>query len=137
MWWPLSAREAFTPGEVGRDKDAAWHKRRARSDAADHYRHSNFTRTILVFVAFAATGIVDPSRLENLAFADNVGFKMYRNLRIAAVGLSALSLFGCISSNPSSEVMVDTNAKTRQAMPGQPQNVVPASKLGDPTLSGE
>lgn len=100
-------------------------------------KHSNFKRTILVFVAFAAMGIVDPSRLENLAFADNVGFKMYRSLRIAAVGLLALSLFGCISSNPSSEVMVDTNAKTKQAMPGQPQNVVPASKLGDPTLSGE
>jgi outer membrane lipoprotein SlyB len=49
---------------------------------------------------------------------------MYRSAKIAAIGLCALALAGCISSSP--EVMVDTDAKTKQASPGELQNVVPA-----------
>jgi hypothetical protein len=49
--------------------------------------------------------------------------RMYRSAKIAAIGLCALTLAGCVSS--SSEVMVDTTAKTKQASPGEPQNVVP------------
>ena len=51
---------------------------------------------------------------------------MDRRFKIAAFGLLAVTLSGCISSNPSSEVMVDTNAKTKQALPGTPPNAVPA-----------
>jgi hypothetical protein len=58
---------------------------------------------------------------------------MTRLLKIAALVLWVFTLDGCISSNPSSEVMVDTNAKTRQAMPGQPRPFN-ASRLGDPTV---
>jgi len=50
---------------------------------------------------------------------------MNRRFKIAVVCLLAVTLSGCVSSNPSSEVMVDTNAKTKQALPGEPQNVVP------------
>ena len=52
-------------------------------------------------------------------------FAMDRKFKIALICLLAVALSGCISSNPSSEVMVDTNAKKKQAMPGEAQNVVP------------
>ena len=52
-------------------------------------------------------------------------FAMDRRFKIAVICLLAVTLSGCISSNPSSEVMVDTNAKTKQALPGEPPNVVP------------
>ena len=51
---------------------------------------------------------------------------MDRKFRIAVICLLAVALSGCISSNPSSEVMVDTNTKTKQEVRGEPQNVVPA-----------
>jgi len=51
---------------------------------------------------------------------------MDRRLKIGVICLLAVILSGCISSNPSSEVMVDTNAKTKKALPGAPPNVVPA-----------
>jgi len=50
---------------------------------------------------------------------------MDRKFKIAVICLLAVALSGCISSNPSSEVMVDTNAKTKHALPGEPQNVIP------------
>ena len=50
---------------------------------------------------------------------------MDRKFKIAVICLLAVALSGCISSNPSSEVMVDTNAKTKKALPGEPQNVAP------------
>jgi len=49
---------------------------------------------------------------------------MCRTIKIAALCLLAGPLSGCISS-PTSEVMVDTNAKTKKALPGEPENVVP------------
>ena len=49
---------------------------------------------------------------------------MIRLFKIAALCLLAGPLSGCISS-PTSEVMVDTNAKTKKALPGEPENVVP------------
>jgi hypothetical protein len=51
---------------------------------------------------------------------------MDRRLKIAALGLFAVTLSGCLSTNPSSEVMVDTNAKTKQALPGERPYAVPA-----------
>jgi hypothetical protein len=51
---------------------------------------------------------------------------MDRRFKIAVSCLLAVVLSGCISSNPSSEVMVDTNAKTKKALPGAPPNLVPA-----------
>jgi hypothetical protein len=50
---------------------------------------------------------------------------MDRKFKIAVICLLAVALSGCISSNPSSEVMVDTNAKRKQALPGEAQNVGP------------
>src|SRR5205814_4375645 len=52
-------------------------------------------------------------------------FAMDRKFKIAVICLLAVALSGCISSNPSSEVMVDTNAKRKQALPGEAQNVGP------------
>jgi hypothetical protein len=51
---------------------------------------------------------------------------MDRRFRIAVICLLALTLSGCIYPNPSSEIMVDTNAKKKQELRGEPQNVVPA-----------
>jgi hypothetical protein len=51
---------------------------------------------------------------------------MDRRFKIAVICLSAAFLSGCISPNPNSEVMVDTNTKTKQELRGEPQNVVPA-----------
>jgi hypothetical protein len=50
---------------------------------------------------------------------------MDRKFKIAVICLLAVALSGCMSSNPSSEVMVDTNAKRKQALPGEPQDVGP------------
>jgi hypothetical protein len=47
-------------------------------------------------------------------------------LKIGVSCLLAVILSGCVSSNPSSEVMVDTNAKTKKVLPGAPPNLVPA-----------
>jgi hypothetical protein len=49
---------------------------------------------------------------------------MIRLFKIGALCLLAGPLSGCISS-PTSEVMVDTNAKTKKALSGEPENVVP------------
>jgi PBP1b-binding outer membrane lipoprotein LpoB len=51
---------------------------------------------------------------------------MDRRLKIGVICSLAVILSGCIPSNPTSEVMVDTNAKTKKALPGAPPNVVPA-----------
>jgi len=51
---------------------------------------------------------------------------MNRRFRIAVICLLALTLSGCISPKPGSEIMVDTNAKKKQELRGEPQNVVPA-----------
>jgi len=51
---------------------------------------------------------------------------MDRRYKIAAICLLAATFSGCISPNPSSEVMVDTKTKTKQELRGEPQNVVPA-----------
>jgi hypothetical protein len=56
---------------------------------------------------------------------------MCRSFKIAALCLLVGPLSGCISS-PTSEVMVDTNAKTKKALPGEPENVLPASTLVEP-----
>ena len=50
--------------------------------------------------------------------------KMSRITKIAALCLLVGYLSGCISS-PTSEVMVDTNAKTKKRLPGEPENVLP------------
>ena len=50
---------------------------------------------------------------------------MDRKFKIAVICLLAVVLSGCVSSNPSSEVMVDTNAKRKQVLPGEAQNVGP------------
>jgi len=50
---------------------------------------------------------------------------MDRKFKIAVICLLAVALSGCISSNPSAEVMVDTNAKRKQALPGEAQDVGP------------
>ena len=52
-------------------------------------------------------------------------FAMDRKFKIAVICLLAVAFSGCISSNPSSEVMVDTNAKRKQALPGEAQDVGP------------
>jgi hypothetical protein len=49
---------------------------------------------------------------------------MCRTIKIVALCLLAGPLSGCISS-PTSEVMVDTNAKTKKTLTGEPENVLP------------
>ncbi|PYK71241.1 MAG: hypothetical protein DME44_08560 [Verrucomicrobia bacterium] len=61
-----------------------------------------------------------------LQFATKFCFEMDRRYKIAAICLLAATFSGCISPNPSSEVMVDTNTKAKQELRGEPQNVVPA-----------
>jgi hypothetical protein len=61
-----------------------------------------------------------------LQFATKWCLDMNRRFKIAVTCLLAAILSGCISPNPSSEVMVDTNTKTKQDVRGAPQNVVPA-----------
>ncbi|HEY1893183.1 MAG TPA: hypothetical protein VGG52_01425 [Chthoniobacterales bacterium] len=50
---------------------------------------------------------------------------MDRKFKIAVICVLAVALSGCISSNPSSEVMVDTNVKKKQALPGEAPDVGP------------
>jgi len=59
-------------------------------------------------------------------FTNRILFEMDRRFIIAVICLLAVTLSGCISPNPSSEIMVDTNAKRKQEVRGEPQNVVPA-----------
>jgi hypothetical protein len=61
-----------------------------------------------------------------LQFATKCCFEMNPRFKIAVIFLLAATFSGCISPNPSSEVMVDTNRKTKQEVRGEPQNVVPA-----------
>jgi hypothetical protein len=61
-----------------------------------------------------------------LQFATKCCFEMDRRFKIAVTCLLAATFSGCISPNPSSEVMVDTNTKTKQQVRPEPQYVVPA-----------
>lgn len=47
---------------------------------------------------------------------------MDESLKIAALGLCLLVFCSCAISNPNSEVVIDTTAKTKQTVPGEPQN---------------
>ncbi len=47
---------------------------------------------------------------------------MDQSLKIAALGLCLLVFCSCATSNPNSEVVIDTTAKTKQSVPAQPQS---------------
>jgi len=61
-----------------------------------------------------------------LQLATKCCFEMDRRFTIAVTCLLAATLSGCISPNPSSEVMVDTNAKKKQELRPEPQYAVPS-----------
>jgi hypothetical protein len=51
--------------------------------------------------------------------------------------LAAASVFsGCVTANPNSEVMVDTNAKTKKAVNDGASAPGDFERMGDPFLSG-
>ena len=81
---------------------------------------------MLHLLAFSHHEILTPSATGKfLSLQIRYCFAMDRRFKIAVICLLAVTFSGCISSNPSAEVMVDTNAKTKRALPGEPQNVAP------------
>src|SRR5437763_5951633 len=81
---------------------------------------------MLHLLAFSHHEILTPSATGKfLSLQIRYCFAMARRFKIAVICLLAVTFSGCISSNPRAEVMVDTNAKTNRALPGERQNVGP------------
>jgi hypothetical protein len=61
---------------------------------------------------------------------------MKRIVFILLVSVWALALAGCVTSNPNSEVMIDTSSKTKKNLPDGASEPGDFEKMSDPFLIG-